>query len=123
MTGPFGDGRKASTESYVQFSDRDARDRALKAIRDGSLTASSAGKDLKISCMKTAWQRRRDFAMGKAEELVKEKMQATSMQGTAKFVKTKEARKICVNDADAFVQTPSDACGNFRGVFSDLRIP
>ena len=124
MTGPFGDGRHASAESFVQFSDRDTRDGALKFIVNGKLkVSSSAGKTLNISRMKTPWQRRRDYAMGKAEELVKKKMEANSWQGVVKFTKSKEVRKICVNDLDAFIQVHSDECGNFVGDFIDLRIP
>lgn len=124
MTGPFGDGRHASAESFVQFCHRDAKDAALKFIVNGKFkVSSSAGKTLNISRMKTPWQRRRDYAMGKAEELVKKKMEANSWQGVVKFTKSKEVRKICVNDSDAFIQAHSDECGNFVGDFIDLRIP
>ena len=123
MTGPFGEGRKASKESYIKFGDRDARDRALKLISDRKLTAcDTSGKSLKISRMKTASQRYRDFAIGKVEELIKAKMDQVGKQGNVKYVKTKDVRKITVDDMDAFVQMWSDDSGNFLGDFSDLRL-
>lgn len=124
MTGPFGEGRKPTKESYVQFSDRDARDRTLKVINERTLLANStSGKKLDIGRMKTSWQRRRDFVMGKAEELVKQKLEKHGKEGTVKFTKSKEVRKILFNNVDAFVQSRTDATGSFVGEFADLQIP
>ena len=61
--------------------------------------------------------------MGKAEELVKQKVEAQGVQGVVKFTKSKENRKILVNNIDAFVQERSDDCGRFVGDFASLRIP
>ena len=61
--------------------------------------------------------------MGKAEELVKEKLQQHGNQAKVKYVKGKEARKICCDDGDAFVQLQPDACGSFVGDFVELCIP
>ena len=73
--------------------------------------------------MKTASQRHRDFAIAKAEELVKAKMAKFGKHGDVKYVKSKDVRKITVDDVDAFVQMWSDDSGNFVGDFDDLRLP
>lgn len=73
--------------------------------------------------MKVAWQRYRDFSIGKAGELIKAKMIQFGKHDNVKFIKIKDVRKITAGDVDAFVQMSSDDSGNFIGDFGDLRLP
>ena len=121
MKGGFDD-RKPTNESYVQFGSRDARDRVLKAVK-GNNFKTDKGNIIKVYRSKTEWQRGRDWAMRKSEELINGKLQSAGRSATVKFEKGKDFRKITVNGADAFVQRLNDAHGRFGGEFADLMLP
>ena len=117
------DDRKLTDESFAQFGTRDARDRVLKAIKERNFKTAK-GNTVKIDRSKTEWQRGRDWAMRKSEDLIKGKIQSAGSKGeTVKFEKAKDWRKITVNGGDAFVQRREDRHGNFVGNFADLSLP
>ena len=127
MSGPWND-QKPSGEAYVQLHSRQARTRILKAIEDGKYAeglTSSKGDKLKVGRYKTDWQRSRDWAIWKAEDLVKEKLAERKMEkAKVEYKATRDERKILVNGEVAFVQKRSDAQGNFVGKsFADLKLP
>ena len=126
MRGPWGS-RTMSDESFVQFFTSEARERVMKAIIDGKLAsnlASVKGAKLSVGRMRTDVHRSRDFAMRKAEELIRQKLssKSVSLEGV-KYEKTKESRKIVVNEQDAFVQERGNSFGAFAGEFTDLSLP
>ena len=114
--------RVASDESFVQFATPDARDRALTKLKDRKCT-SSKGVELKISKSKTEWQRHRDWAIRKAEEMIKEKMRSKNMHEQVKYTATKESRKLTVKNTVAFLQLRDDVAGRFQSGFADLKLP
>ena len=121
MTGPYSS-RKPTSESFAQFSSRDARDRVLLALKDTAIKTAT-GNTIKVFRSKTDFIRSRDWAMGKSEELIKAKLQNAKISASVKFEKGKEARKITVDGDDAFVQRLEDTHGNFVGNFHDLQLP
>ncbi len=125
MQGPYGD-KKPSEESFVQFASPESRDRFADEIRSkkyGDNVTSSKGSKLYVGKSRTEWQRQRDFAMRKSEELIKGKLQSHGAQCAVKYVKSQDERKITVNGTDAFVQRRTDARGHFCGEFVDLKFP
>ena len=121
MTGPYSP-RKPTSESFAQFSSRDARDRVLLVLKD-TVIKTATGNTIKVFRSKTDFIRSRDWAMGKSEELIKAKLQSAKISASVKFEKGKEARKITVDGDDAFVQRLEDTHGNFVGNFHDLQLP
>jgi hypothetical protein len=118
--------RTATDESFVQFCTPDARDRVLDVINTkkyGENVKSSMGNVLKINKSKTDWQRQRDFAMRKSEELIVTKLRGMNSGATAKYETSKDVRKITVSGRDAFVQRWDDPRGRFHGDFQDLQLP
>ncbi len=125
MVGPSND-KKTSSESYVQLFSIQSRDRVLKAIEDGKYAQdlkSSKGTKLKVCRYKTDWQRGRDWAVVKAEEMVREKLEKNKSKAKVAYKQTKDDRKIFVNDEVAFLQRRSDAHGSFQSSFADLKLP
>ena len=126
-TGAWND-QKLTGESYVQFFCRAARDRTLKAVRDGKLAEnlkSKKGDKLTVNRYRTDWQRGRDWAMRKSEELIRDKIEAVNLTSTTKveYVQAKDERKIIVNGQIAFIQTRADAHGAFVNEFAELKLP
>jgi len=126
-TGAWND-QKPTGESFVQFHCRAARDRALKAVRDGKLAEnlkSKKGDKLTVNRYRTDWQRGRDWAMRKSEELIRDKIEAVKLTSTTKveYVQAKDERKIIVNGQIAFIQKRADAHGAFVNEFAELKLP
>ncbi len=125
MAGAWND-QKATSESFVQFFCRGARDRVLKAVRDGKLSEnlkSNKGDKLAVNRYRTDWQRGRDWAMRKSEELIKAKVEAAKLNVKIEYVQTKDERKITANGQIAFLQKRADAHGSFLNDFSELKLP
>ena len=121
MTGPF-QTRTPTNESFVKFCSRDARDRVFQAMKDKSFTTPS-GSTINIYRAKTDFIRGRDWAMGKSEELIKKKLAAAKLTVPVKYEKHKDAHKITVDGADAFVQRPVETHGSFVCDFQDFQLP
>ncbi len=124
-TGAWND-QKVTGESFVQFFCRGARDRALKAVRDGKLgenLRSNKGDKLTVNRYRTDWQRDRDWAMRKSEELIKAKVETAKLKVKIEYVQTKDERKITANGQIAFLQKRADAHGSFLNDFSELKLP
>ena len=112
----------------MQFHCRAARDRALKAVRDGKLAEnlkSKKGDKSTVNRYRTDWQRGRDWAMRKSEELIRDKVETAKLTSQTKveFVQTKDERKIIVNGQIAFLQKRADAHGAFVNEFVELKLP
>ena len=123
-SGPFND-IKPTGESFVQFFTRSSRDRVLKQINDGKLAnglKSSKGNVLTVGRYRTDWQRSRDWAMRKSEELIKKKLAANHVNAKVEYKTGKDDRKILVNNSVAFLQSRSDAHGVFLGDFDELKL-
>ena len=116
--------RPCSDTSFVQFHNRDARDRVLQVILEKKLPAtSSVGATLVVGRMPSATVRHRNWAMRKSEELIRARMVQGGVSGEVEFDKPKEKRCIIVNGFVAFIQLPSDEAGSFVGDFDDLALP
>ena len=105
MTGPYS-ARKLSDTAHVQFFNREARDRVFGTIKERKLgegLKSSSGNALKIDKMKTDWQSARNWAMWKAEALVKEKLRSDGSAANPRYEATKDARKLTVDGQDGFI--------------------
>ena len=124
MRGPKDD-QKPSDESFVQFFCPQARERVLKAILQKKIGSfkNAKGDNIVVNRYKTDWQRGRDWAMRKAEALIKEKLERNKTHSKVEYKKTKEERKIIVGDRVAFLQTRLDEHGVFQKDFADLKLP
>ena len=75
------------------------------------------GKKLRLISVKTACFKQRDWALNKAEELLK----AEAGKGTVKV--DRKERKVKVNGAVAFKQEKEEARGSFQESFAHLALP
>lgn len=124
MKGPFTN-RTPSDTSYVQFFNRVARDRVFDLIKErkcGDNLRSEKGSKLTINKMKTELQRERDWAMRKAESIVKGSSEFPA-GASLKYESTRDVRRLTVNGVEAFVQARDDRRGKFVGTFSSLVFP
>ena len=117
-TGPF-QNKKLTDTSYVLLFDQFSADSALKKIKEdkGKYTCvSTKGKALKIGKRKTRLEKRRDYGLIRAEEILTEHVIPMKPKPAVKIVW--EARKVTVGTTDAFKQEKSDERGSFCGSFA-----
>ena len=119
MSGPW-DNRKPTNETFVQLHTPEGQDRILKVIKAKEHSKglkSASGAAIRVSHMRNDFQRSRDWAMRKSEELIQ------AEGGVTKFEKSKDFRKITVKGKDAFVQLRGDEQGSFVEGYAHLSLP
>ena len=117
-TGPF-QNKKLTDTSYVLLFDQFSADSALKKIKEdkGKYTCvSTKGKALKIGKRKTRLEKRRDYGLIRAEEILTEQVISKEPKPVVKIVWAD--RKVTVGTTDAFKQEKSDERGSFCGSFA-----
>ena len=115
--GPF-QSKKLASSSFIMFFDQYTADEIFKHIKsdeDKYKRCSSTGEALQILKRKTPTEKRRDYCLGRAEEIWTEQAASLHAKPTIKIV-WKE-RKVQVNGVDAFVQAKTDDRGSFCGTF------
>ena len=113
--GPYNN-RKLGNVSFVEFGNQDTARNFVKAVEESGVAVETQGKKLLVKQAQTQKQKARNWALRKAEELVKGKPGATGVQ-----LEWKE-RKVTAGGVDAFTQG-KDNLGSFVGDFSDLKLP
>ncbi len=120
-TGAF-QNKKLSDTSYVLLFDQFSADSALTKIKNdksGKYTCvSTTGKALKIGKRKTRLEKRRDYGLIRAEEILTEQVISKEPKPVVKIVWAD--RKVSVGTTDAFKQEKSDERGSFCGPFADV---
>ena len=81
------------------------------------MSTEVGGKKLRLISVKTACFKQRDWALNKAEELLK----AEAGEGTVEV--DRKERKVKVNGAVAFEQEKEEARGSFQESFAHLALP
>ena len=114
--GPYTN-RRLGKAVYVHLATEDEARNLVKAAKDREVAPEVGGSKLRLVPAKTARFKQRDWALSKAEELLKE-----SAEGRAVEVQKKE-RTVKVGGVVAFKQEKDDAKGNFVGSFSHLTLP
>ena len=124
MEGPNGK-KKPTSETFEQFHTKQARERVLEKIKSGSLKCvNSNSKRLEVLRTHTDWQRSRNYAMRKSEQMINEALVANKIgNARVEYIADKESRRITVNSVPAFVQKREDLRGQFVGDFKDLTLP
>ncbi len=126
-----GAGKKELSDiSFVQFPTRGIRDRVMAKIRERYSAEKGPVKvdresapALAVDRARTEWQRERNWAMRKSEELIREKLRKNNITASVEYKASKDERKIVVNGAAAFVQKSDAPRGAFAGDFVDLALP
>jgi hypothetical protein len=125
MKGPRS-ARQLTDTTVMTFHSGDARDSALKIIRDAKAQVLDGNKplDLKIEYARTRAQKARNWAIRKAEELIKVEMSKRSGKKSIKIDWTMPTRKIVFNDTEVvFQQEKEELRGKFLGSFAKLSLP
>ena len=124
MAGPNGK-KKQTSETFLQFHTKQARERVLEQIKSGSFKCvNSKSEKLEVSRAHTDWQRSRNYAMRKAEQMINESLVANKIgNARVEYVADKDSRRIMVNSSPAFVQKREDPRGQFVGEFKELTLP
>ena len=120
FTGPYNN-RKLSTASWIEFSNCDTAKDFLKHTEKEDFKVD--GATIKIKFARTQFQKKRNYAMRKAEELLKGHQKTGRNVVTTEWkITDSKDRRILVNGALAFSQAPYDGTGTFLPPFLDLCI-
>lgn len=113
--GPYNN-RKLGNVSFVEFGSQDAVRDFVKAVEESGVVVETEGKQLQVKQAQTQKQRTRNWALRKAEELVK------AVPGTTGVKLDWKERKVKVGEEAAFEQG-KDNLGTFLGNFTNLKLP
>ena len=120
FTGPYSN-RKFSKALWIEFSKCDTVKDFLKHTEKENFVFN--GTTVKIKFARTQFQKKRNYAMRKAEELLKASPKTGSSVVTTEWKITESKdRRILVNGVLAFSQAPYDGTGTFLPPFFDLSI-
>ena len=120
FTGPYNH-RKLSTASWIEFPNCDTAKDFFKHIEKEDFKVD--GTSIKIKFARTQFQKKRNYAMRKAEELLKGHPKTGSNVVTTEWkITDSKDRRILVNGVLAFSQAPYDGTGTFLSPFLDLCI-
>ena len=106
--------RELKKTGYAEFADRDAAREFLKAAGG---ECEMLGKKVDVKAAKTKFFRQRDWALGKAKEVL-EKTKG-GKDATADW----KSRVVKVGSTVAFEQEADEAAGHFCGKFAHLSLP
>ena len=110
--------KKLANSSFVLFFDQLTAENILKQIEKDSSKykcVNVKGDSLKICKRKTKLERKRNYGLARAEEILTEQLLKRKLSAEAKIVWDKRA--VTVNSAEAFKQNREDEIGSFCGVF------
>ena len=119
LRGPF-QNKQLTATSFIMFFDQYSADEVFKKLKsdDGKYKCVSAsGEVLKINRRKTPTEKRRDYCLGRAEEIFDEMFSSQKLAPAVK-ISWKE-RKVTVDGQDAFIQGKTDDRGSFCGAYSE----
>ena len=108
--------RKLTPVTVVTFNDRDVAKSVLD--RCGSMSPQIEGAELKVVWARTKFQEKRNWALRKAEEMIKGNIESTN--GDVKI--DMKGRKVTCDGEDAFVQGKEEPIGSFLEPFEKLSI-
>ena len=114
--GPYNN-RRLGKAAFVHLATEDEARNLAKAAKDKGVAPEVGGQRLRLVPAKTARFKQRDWALSKAQELLK-----TSASGATVEVDRKE-RAVKVNGAVSFKQEKEDSRGSFTGNFEHLALP
>ena len=121
--GPYNN-RTPTQTTVVLFHSSQVRDSTLKHLTENNLTLSHNGKTLRLAKTQPKQQLTRNYALRKANDLLKTHPHATGKTITINWkLDNSTDRTVTVNHAPAFTQTKSDLTGTFLPPFTDLTIP
>ena len=110
--------RKLSSAGFIEFRTEDAAKLFLDALPDRSVDLACGGK-VKAKFALTDFNKQRNWALRKAEELIKAEPAATNKRVAIDF----SARVVKVDSSTAFEQGRDESRGTFMGAFSALTLP
>ena len=113
---PYSD-RKLGKAAYINFASEDEARHLVKAVKESGLELKVQERKLKVVQAKTARSKQRDWALRKAEELLK------TARPQAKVEVVWKERQVTVDTKAAFTQEKEDFRGSFSGSFAHLALP
>jgi hypothetical protein len=124
-TGPYSD-RKLSKAAWIELSNADAAKALVKLLGEGGPAFQVDGVNLKAKAARTQTQKKRNYSMRKAEELIKSSELSANKQVKIEW-KAEESgstdRRVLVDNVAAFTQGSNDLYGSFADPYKDLSIP
>ena len=118
MKGPKND-RSLSNRGIVEFPNEAAAQRFLDHVGKNSTAKLSTGAEIKFKKDKTKINQSRDWAIHKAEELIKNDPNARGKEVKVDF----RLREVKVDSVLAFNQAETDLRGSFRTPYNHLKLP
>ena len=116
--GPYSN-RKLGKAAYVEFATKDEVREFTEAFKNAGAEVHSGGTKLKVAPATTKLNKQRNWALFKAEELVK----GAAPPGAKVEVVRKPERKVTVDGTTAFNQPKDVTRGSFAGAFAHLALP
>ena len=113
--GPYNE-RKLGVVSFVEFGDQDTVKEFVKTVEDSNVQVTAGGKNLLVKAARTQKASSRNWALRKAEEMLR-----NNSDGADVKVEWKE-RVVKVGEDVAFKQE-KDNLGTFKGTFASLVLP
>ena len=105
--------------SFVQFHTENARDRVAGQVQaQGLEVKNDQGDKVKVDRARSDAQRARNWAIRKAEDMLKEALPRSTVQ----FHAGKGMRKLTAGNIDNFLQ-PNGERGHFVGGVAHLQLP
>ena len=121
FTGPYGNNRKITSTSWIEFSNTDLAKDFLKKIENKDLKVE--GVEIKTKVARTQFQKKRNYAMRKIEEFQRASSKNEIKNVTIVWkVEGSKKRHIVVVESVPFLQDEHDAIGVFSTPFTDLSI-
>ena len=113
-----------SKGSWVEFSSHDLAKSFLSRVQASKVDLKIEGKALLVKHARTQHQKKRNYALRKAESLIKESGAASGKNVEILWkVDGSRERHVVVNKEVAFKQCEDDVKGTFLPPFSQLSIP
>jgi len=118
--GPYNN-RQLSSECTLQLWNRNQKHIVMKKIKNSNLTLRCNGNDLKIAHTRTKKQKKRNYHMHKANELISKDKHAFGKSVEMDWAMP--MRRVKVDGVTAFEQRKEDEEGCFLPPFNELKFP
>ena len=114
---------KTLEPKWVEFSNKDITKAFVKKIETDHVELHAEGANVKIKFSRTKLQKRRNYSLHKAAELLKSSGKADGKEVKIEWkIEGSKIRKVSVDGKTAFEQEQYDSTGTFVAPFTNLVI-
>ena len=119
--GPYNN-KKLSSVSWAEFSDNDAAKSFVKKTETDHVELQVEGVSMKIKLRRTKLQKKRNYCLHKAAELLKKSGSSGDDVKIEWKIEASKTRKVLFNGKTGFEQLQHDSMGTFTAPFTNLVI-